>query len=87
MVPVKPRFPVLLAVPMTTDRGQPWVKASPDLYIRLAQGTGGLPSDSILLLDQARSLDATRVRRFLGTLDKETFNGVLGKWTALFKRG
>jgi mRNA-degrading endonuclease toxin of MazEF toxin-antitoxin module len=63
------------------------VNASPDLYIRLPQGTGGLPSDSILLLDQARSLDAARVRRFLGSLAPETFDGVLGQWSALFKRG
>lgn len=84
MVPSRPRFPALLSVPMTTDRAQPWVKAAPDIYIRLPKGTGGLPVDSILLLDQARSLDATRVRRFVGTLEKKTFDAILVKWMALF---
>jgi len=84
-VPTHARFPVLLTAPLTTDRAQPWVKAAPSLYVRLPQGSGGLPVDSVLLLDQARSLDAGRVRRLLGTLDPKTFSAVLAKWIALFK--
>ncbi len=85
-VPSKSRFPVMLAAPMTTDRAQSWAKAASGIYIRLAKGSGGLPADSILLLDQTRSLDAVRVRRFLGTLDKKTFDAILVKWIALFKK-
>ena len=85
-VPSKPRFPVLLAAPMTTDHAQSWAKGAPGTYVRLPKGAGGLPADSILLLDQTRSLDAARFRRFLGTLDKKTFDAVLTKWIALFKK-
>lgn len=84
-VPSKPRFPVLLAAPMTTDHLQPWAKTAPGIYVRLAKGAGGLPADSILLLDQTRSLDVARIRRFLGALPKKTFDAVLLKWIALFK--
>lgn len=85
-VPSKPRFPVLLAAPMTTDHGQPWAKAASGTYVRLPMGMGGLPADSIILLDQTRSIDAMRVRRFLGTLDRKIFDGVLAKWIAIFKK-
>ena len=84
-VPSRPRFPVLLATPMTTDRAQPWVLAAPGIYLRLPKETGSLPADSILLLDQTRALDAFRFQRFLGTLDPSTFNGVLTNWIALFR--
>jgi len=83
-VPAKARFPVLLVAPLTTDRGQPWVLAAPELYLRLPQGSGGLPVDSIVLLDQARSIDAARVRWLLGTLEKKTFATILSRWLAMF---
>jgi mRNA interferase MazF len=85
-VPRRPRFPVLLAAPMTTDHGQSWARAAPETYVRLAKGTGGLPADSILLLDQTRSLDAARVRRFLGSLDKKALDAVLATWIGMFRR-
>jgi mRNA interferase MazF len=85
-VPSKPRFPVLLAAPMTTDHAQPWAKAAPGIYIRLPKGVGGLPADSLLLLDQTRSLDAARVRRLLGTLDSKSLESVLLKWLAIFRK-
>jgi mRNA interferase MazF len=84
-VPTKSRFPVILVAPMTTDRDQPWVRPAPHLYTRLPKGIGGLTTDSILLLDQTRFLDAVRVRRFLGPLEKQQFEAVLGQWLALFK--
>lgn len=84
-MPSKARFPVLLVAPLTTDRGQPWVLAAPDLYPRLLRGTAGLPSDSIVLLDQARSIDAERVRRSLGALDAKVFAPIRSKWLAMFE--
>ncbi len=84
-VPSKPRFPVILVAPMTSDRDQPWAKSAPHLYTRLPKGIGGLSTDSILLLDQTRFLDAARVRRFLGPLEKKTFDTVLEQWLALFR--
>lgn len=84
-VPSRSRFPVILVAPMTTDRAQSWAKSAPHLYPRLPEGIGGLSTNSILLLDQTRFLDALRVRRFLGLLEKNTFDSVLGQWLALFK--
>jgi mRNA interferase MazF len=64
----RPRFPVLLLAPVTTFRGQGWVSAAPDLYPVLPAGSAGLLSDSVVLIDQARALDASRLFRFLGNL-------------------
>jgi len=63
-----PRFPVLVAVPVTPYRRQPWVESAPELYPMLQAGSGGLPQASVALLDQIRSLDSTRVLRWLGRL-------------------
>ncbi|MBM4396801.1 MAG: type II toxin-antitoxin system PemK/MazF family toxin [Deltaproteobacteria bacterium] len=84
-VPSRSRFPVLLVAPLTTDRGQEWASAAPGLYPRLPKGAGGLPADSIVLLDQTRSIDAVRVRRMLGTLEKTIFKSILAKWLSLFR--
>ena len=68
-VPVHPRFPVLIVAPFTTDRGVPWGAAGGPLYPKFRHGLAGLTADSILLLDQVRSVDAGRVKRYLGTIN------------------
>lgn len=68
-----PRFPVSIVVPLTT-RGGSWAEGSPELYPRLRSGSGGLQRDSVALLDQVRSLDVSRVRGYLGRLEKEEFD-------------
>lgn len=78
-VPKRARFPVIWMVPITTDRQQSWVKSADHIYIRLPKGTGGLPADSILLLDQMRSLDAKRVKRFVGAAPENFFEDVRAK--------
>jgi mRNA interferase MazF len=72
----EPRFEVLVVVPMTTDRGQEWVKRGPALYPRLARGTARLRSPSICLLDQVRAIDAERVRGYRGTLTTDQFRPI-----------
>jgi mRNA interferase MazF len=84
-IPSKARFPVLLVAPLTTDRGQPWALAAPELYPRLPGRSAGLPTDSIVLLDQARSIDAARVRRLLGSLENEAFGSIRSRWLAMFE--
>ncbi len=64
------RYPVIVVVPLTTDRGQKWVHASPTLYPKIPSGVGGLPKDSIVLLDQIQIIDANRVVLKLGELKK-----------------
>lgn len=71
-----PRFGVLIVAPMTTDRGQEWVEQSPELYPRYPSGTANLRSASVCLLDQVRSLDVDRVRRYRGTLSSEEYSPI-----------
>ena len=63
-----PRFRLVVVVPMTTDKGMPWATNAPALYPRFPGGTVGLPSASIALLDQVRSVDVIRIIRYRGTL-------------------
>lgn len=52
---------------LLTDRRQDWIAGNP-LYVRLEAGVGGLPANSVVLLDQVRALDVTRMARLLGRL-------------------
>jgi mRNA interferase MazF len=62
------RFPLVFVVPMTTDRGQDWVRNSPNLYIQFNVGVAGLKSSSIALLDQMRTIDVSRILAYCGSL-------------------
>jgi mRNA interferase MazF len=66
----KLRFPLVLVVPVTTDRGQDWAREAPLLYLRFAAGSGGLRSASIALLDQLRCVDVKRIVDFRGSLSE-----------------
>lgn len=72
----EPRFPVLLLAPVTTDRGQEWAKSSPALYPRFAQGTAGLGSPSLCLLDQVRAVSVERLRVYRGTLSANEYEPI-----------
>ena len=71
-----PRYGVLVVVPVTTYRSQGWADASPALYPRVPAGTGGLRSESVLLLDQVRSVGIPRVRRRLGALARGEYRAL-----------
>ena len=66
------RFPVIVIVPLTTATGS-WAEANPTLYPTLSAGAGGLPQSSTVLLDQIQAVDATRVRKYFGTLEPEEY--------------
>jgi mRNA interferase MazF len=72
-----PRFPLIIVVPMTSDRAQSWAVASPTLYPKLASGEAGLPQNSIILLDQVRAIDSNRIVRYLGTLASDRYRPIL----------
>ncbi|MBN3894818.1 MAG: type II toxin-antitoxin system PemK/MazF family toxin [Nostoc sp. NOS(2021)] len=72
-----PRFSLIVVIPMTTDRGQMWAIASPDLYPRFAAGVGGLSSPSIALLDQVRVLDVNRLVDYRGSLTPDEYEPIL----------
>lgn len=75
-----PRYPMLIIVPLTTDRGAKWSEASPNLYPKVPAGAGGIQNDSLALLDQIRSVDVSRVVGKAGKLSdsemKPIFNGL-----------
>ncbi len=68
-----PRFPLILVVPLTTDRQQTWSQHSPELYPKLPKGTAGLTADSIVLLDQLRAVSIDRITSYLGTLPPDIY--------------
>ncbi|MBD2243966.1 type II toxin-antitoxin system PemK/MazF family toxin [Nostoc sp. FACHB-888] len=71
------RFSLIVVIPMTTDRGQTWAIASPDLYPRFAAGVAGLRSPSIALLDQVRVLDFNRIVDYRGSLTSDEYEPIL----------
>lgn len=79
------RYPMLIIAPLTTQTGS-WALKNPSLYPRLEAGTGGLPKSSIILLDQIRGLDVSRVLAYLGTLTPQQYVPILEGLMLLFKR-
>jgi mRNA interferase MazF len=73
----KPRFPVIIVVPLTSDRCQNWIDKAPALYPRLPEGIAGLRSPSIALLDQIRSIDVERILKYRGSLTTEEYEPIL----------
>lgn len=72
-----PRFRLAIVVPLTTDRGQEWAMASPELYPRFPAETGGLRQPSIALLDQIRVVDVARITEYWGSLTPEEYEPIL----------
>jgi len=79
-----PRYPMLIVVPLTTDRHSRWSAASPALYPRLSAGTGGIPSNSIALLDQVRAIDVSRVVGTSGEVPESTMKSILASLKHIF---
>jgi mRNA interferase MazF len=80
-----PRYPLLLVVPLTSNRQQSWATDAPALYPILNAGDGNLPADSIALLDQVRSIDSTRVVRYVGSLTVEQFKPIVDSLEKMIK--
>ena len=72
-----PRFQLIVVIPMTTDRGQAWAIASPDLYPRFSTGVADLRSPSLALIDQVRVLDVDRIVKYRGSLTSEQYAPIL----------
>jgi mRNA interferase MazF len=58
----------VLAIPLTTNLR----RAALPSCVQLAQGEGGLTSESVALCHQLRVLDKTRLQRKLGTISPDT---------------
>ena len=51
-------------------------KAKLPTHIEISKGQFGLPKDSVILLEQLRTLDNRRLREKLGSLDRDTIRKV-----------
>ena len=67
---------MVVVVPLTTQSGE-WSAHSPLLYPRLLAGQGGLTRDSVVLLDQLRSIDVSRISGYLGSLLPEVHDAIM----------
>ena len=79
-----PRFPAVILAPMTSYHQQAWAIQSPHLYPTLTAGTGGLPVDSVVLLDQTRALDADQVEQYRGSLPADDHARIEAGFRLLF---
>jgi len=75
---------MMLIAPLTSDHGQPWARQSPDLYPSLPARTAGLRVDSLVLLDQVRSLDEDRIAGYLGTLPVDLYAPISRRLREMF---
>jgi len=66
--------PTVIAAAITSQTG----KARLPTHISLAALSCGLPKDSVILLEQIRTLDKRRLREHMGSLDEETMRKVDG---------
>ena len=57
--------PTVIVVPLTTSTGKPPLPT----HVRLRAGQGGLTHSSTVLCEQVRTLEKTRLIRFMGRLD------------------
>lgn len=82
-VPKPVRYPVIIAIPLTTADGS-WVDKNPSLYKRIPKNASGLPKDSIALIDQIRAIDVHRIKSLYGPLDKSIFQEIKKSLINLF---
>ncbi len=66
--------PTVIAAAITSQTG----KARLPTHIEIAARTYGLPKDSVVLLEQIRTLDKRRLREHMGRLDEEQMQKVDG---------
>ena len=78
------RYPIVVVVPLTTQAGV-WAQKNPELYQRIPKGEGGIPKNSIALIDQVRAVDIHRVKSFLGSLEELTYSSIRVSLLKLFQ--
>ena len=64
--------PTVIAVPLTGSTGKPALPT----HVHIPRGEGGLWRESIVLCEQVRTLEKTRLRRRLGALAPESMRRV-----------
>lgn len=69
------RYPVAIVVPVTSQIGF-WASHNSSLYLQIPPGTGGLPKQSVILIDQIRAIDVNRITSYIGTLESQLLQNV-----------
>jgi mRNA interferase MazF len=64
--------PTVIAVPLTTSLGKPPLPT----HVKLDAGAGGLKQASTVLCEQVRTLEKTRLGRFIGKLNRPQVEAV-----------
>jgi mRNA interferase MazF len=80
----KTRYPMAVVLPITTATGS-WADRNPDLYYRLNAGMAGLTRDSVVLTDQIRAIDVTRISGYLGSLTATQYEPIAIALKQLFQ--
>lgn len=70
-----PRFPILIVAPLTTAKGT-WLQTAPELYPVLPAGSGGLHVESVVLLDQIRAAQESRIESYIGSLKQAEYEPI-----------
>ena len=65
--------PVVVVAPITDATHKKKVYPS---HVRVPTGAGGLTKDSIVICEQMRAINKTRLRRHLGKFDSATMEGI-----------
>ena len=63
--------PTVIGIPITSK-----IKIKMPTHINIEQGKFGLEKDSVILVEQIRTLDKARLKEKVGSLDKKTMNMV-----------
>ena len=63
--------PTVIVVAITTK-----IKHKLPTHIPVKKGRGGLSKDSVILIEQIRTLDKSRLKEKIGTIDRETLDKV-----------
>ena len=64
--------PTVIAVPLTSSERKPGLP----IHVYLPKGSGGLKKPSVVLCEQVRTLEKTRLTRYMGSLDAENLREV-----------
>ena len=64
--------PTVIVAALTSSRKKPELP----VHVFIAAGEGGLPRDSLVLTEQVRTLEKTRLTRYMGTLREETMRRI-----------
>ena len=64
--------------------GGPWTDAAPPLYPILSVGAAGLREESVVLLDQIRAAQASRIESYIGSLTETEYEPIRKGITKMF---